>query len=257
MAVFAPDRRALLEFCAAEPIERVFLEDLVRRGGGRLVAVGEGGRIDGVAHIGVNVVPSGRGCAAFAELIDRHSRMIIGDEAPVGELWEAAATHLQEPREDRPGQPVFVIDEPPEPGDTRLREATADDLELLVPACAAAHYEELGTDPLHADGDGFRWRTRAQIDEGRSWLWAENGTILFTAEAAAWTPHAVQLQPVWVDPEVRTRGYAQRALRDLFRRLLAATPAVCLFSRPENAPAIHLYEKVGMRRDGSYRSVLL
>jgi predicted GNAT family acetyltransferase len=32
---------------------------------------------------------------------------------------------------------------------------------------------------------------------------------------------------------------------------------VCLFVRPENAPAIHLYEKVGMRRRGSYRSVLL
>ena len=32
-----------------------------------------------------------------------------------------------------PGQPVFVIDDPPEPGGTGLREATPDDLELLVP----------------------------------------------------------------------------------------------------------------------------
>jgi uncharacterized protein len=257
MAVFAPERGALLDFCAEEPIERVFLEDLVRRGGGRLVAVGDEGRIQGVAHIGVNVVPSGRGCAAFADLIDRHARMIIGDEEPVGELWEAAAAHLEKPREDRPGQPVFVIDEPPEPGETRLREATADDLDLLVPACAAAHYEELGTDPLRADGDGFRWRTRAQIDEGRSWLWAENGTILFKAEASAWTPSAVQLQQVWVDPDVRNRGYAQRGLRDLCRSLLETTPAVCLFVRPENAPALHVYERIGMRRRGSYRSVLL
>ena len=37
----------------------------------------------------------------------------------------------------------------------------------------------------------------------------------------------------------------------------AETPSVCLFVRPENAPAIHLYEKIGMRRQGSYRSVLL
>ena len=257
MAVFAPDRRALLEFCAEEPIERVFLEDLVRRGGGRLLAVGEGERIDGVAHIGVNVVPSGRGCAAFADMIDTRCRMIIGDEAPVGELWDAAAEKLPPPREDRPGQPVFVIATPPEPGETGLREATPDDLELLVPACAAAHHEELGTDPLRRDPDGFRWRTRTQIDEGRSWLWSENGTILFKAEASAWTPTTVQLQQVWVDPEVRNRGFAQRALRDLCRRLLAATPTVCLFSRPENAPAIHVYEKVGMHRQGSCRSVLL
>ena len=128
---------------------------------------------------------------------------------------------------------------------------------MLVPACAAAHEEELGSDPLRADPDGFRWRTQAQIDDGRSWIWRENGTILFKAEASAWTPSAIQLQQVWVDPEARNQGNAQRALRDLFRRLLDATPAVCLFVRPENAPAIHVYEQVGMHRRGTYRSVLL
>lgn len=257
MDVFTPDRRALLEFCAEDPIERVFIEDLVRRGGGRLSAIGDGERLLAVAHTGVNVVPSGHGCAAFAGLVDTRARMIIGGEKAVGELWDAVSANLPAPREDRPGQPVFVIEEPPEPGGTGLREATADDLELLVPACAAAHNEELGSDPLRADPEGFRWRTRAQIDDGRSWIWRENGRILFKAEASAWTPSAIQLQQVWVDPTVRNHGNAQRALRDLFLRLLDRTPAVCLFVRPENAPAIHVYEKVGMRRQGSYRSVLL
>jgi len=183
--------------------------------------------------------------------------MIIGGDDAVGELWNAAAPNHPAPREDRPGQPVFVIDQPPEPGNTGLREAVPEDLDLLVPACAAAHEEELGTDPLRADPEGFRWRTRAQIEDGRSWLWTDNGTILFKAEASAWTPSAVQLQQVWVDPEVRNQGNAQRALRDLCRRLLLTTPAVCLFARPENAPALHVYEKIGMRREGSYRSVLL
>jgi uncharacterized protein len=257
MAVFTPDRRALLDFCAEDPIERVFIEDLVRRGGGRLSAVGDGDRLLGVAHIGVNVVPSGDGCGAFGELVDSRSRMIIGDEAAVGQLWDAVAGNLPKPREDRPGQPVFVLEEPPPPGDTGVHQAIVDDLELLVPACAAAHREELGSDPMRADPEGFRWRTRAQIEEGRSWLWTENGTILFKAEASAWTPSAVQLQQVWVDPGARNRGYAQRALRDLCRRLLATTPAVCLFVRPENAAALHVYERIGMRRRGSYRSVLL
>ena len=54
----------------------------------------------------------------------------------------------------------------------------------------------------------FRWRTSAQIDEGRSWLWLEDGVVLFKAEASAWTPHAVQIQQVWVDPAARGRGYA-------------------------------------------------
>jgi hypothetical protein len=257
MVVFTPERRALLDFCAEDPIERVFIEDLVRRGGGRLSAVGEPDRIEGVAHIGINVVPSGDGCWAFGDLVDSRSLMIIGDEVAVGQLWDAVSDRLPEPREDRSGQPVFVLDDVPDPGDTGLREASVDDLDLLVPACAAAHHEELGSNPMRRDPEGFRWRTRTQIDEGRSWLWSENGTIFFKAEASAWTPSAVQLQQVWVDPEVRNRGYAQRALRDLSRLLLESTPAVCLFVRPENEVAIHVYEKIGMRRQGSYRSVLL
>jgi GNAT superfamily N-acetyltransferase len=258
MTVFTPDRSVLLTFCADDPIERVFLEDLVRRGGGRFSAIGDRDRPDAVAHIGVNVVPSGRGCGALGARVDAAtSKMLIGDEAAVGELWDAIGTRVPPPREDRPGQPVFMLDSAPEPCETGVREATADDLELLVPACAAAHIEELGTDPMRSDPEGFRWRTRAQIDDGRSWLWEQDGTILFKAEASAWTPSAVQLQQVWVAPVARNHGYAQRALRDLCRRLLAETPAVCLFVRPENTPAIHVYEKIGMRRQGSYRSVLL
>jgi predicted GNAT family acetyltransferase len=38
---------------------------------------------------------------------------------------------------------------------------------------------------------------------------------------------------------------------------LRRVPAVCLFVRTDNAPAIRLYESIGMRRVLSYRSVLL
>ena len=182
--------------------------------------------------------------------------MIIGEEGAVGELWTAARAASPAPREDRPGQPVYVLEDPPARGDTGLRPATPDDFAVLLRACARAHAHELGVDPLERDPDGFRWRTRAQIEEGRSWLWLEDGAILFKAEASAWTPRAVQLQQVWVDPDVRNRGYAQRGMRDLCRLLLGRVPAVCLFVRPENAAAIRVYEAIGMRRTMTYRSVL-
>jgi predicted GNAT family acetyltransferase len=149
-----------------------------------------------------------------------------------------------------------VLEEPPEPGATALRPATHEDFDLLVPACAEAHREELGINPLERDPESFRWRTRAQIQDGRSWLWVEGTTILFKAEASAWTPSAVQLQQVWVDPRARGRGYAQRGMRDLCRLLLERVPAVCLFVRAENAPAIRVYENVGMRHTISYRSLV-
>jgi hypothetical protein len=151
---------------------------------------------------------------------------------------------------------VYALEEAPPPGETGLRLATLDDLARLVPACAAAHREEIGIDPLRRDPDGFRWRTRAQIEEGRSWIWLENGVIEFKAEASAWTPSAVQLQQVWVDPGARNRHNAQRAMRDLCRLLLEHVPTVCLFVRPENAPAIRVYEAIGMTQRLSYRSLI-
>jgi hypothetical protein len=248
----------ILRYCDEDPVERVFLEDVARRGLGRFVAVPDGGELRALCHLGVNVVPSGHGCEAFAREVARSTpRMLIGESRAVTELWEAASSRLPRPREDRPGQPVFEIREPPPAGDTGLRAATTTDLELLVPACAAAHEQELGVDPLSRDPDGFRWRTRSQIEEGRSWLWLEGGAILFKAEASAWTPAAVQLQQVWVDPAVRRQGYGARGLRDLCRLLLEHVPVVCLFVRSENGAAIRLYEAIGMEHVLDYRSVLL
>jgi hypothetical protein len=253
-----PTTEQILRFCAEDPIERVFLEDVARRGGARFAGLGDDGELQALCHLGTNVVPSGRGCGAFADLVARAgARMVIGEEGAVSDLWESTRRRLARPREDRPGQPVYAISEPPPQGDTGLRRATPRDLDVLVPACAAAHEEELGVDPLRRDANGFRWRTRAQIEEGRSWIWSEGRTIRFKAEASAWTPSAVQLQQVWVDPQVRRQGYASRGLRDLIRELLAQVPAVCLFVRAENEAAIRLYETIGMQRVLWYRSLLL
>ena len=252
-----PEFEEILAFCAEDPVERVLLEDVARRGLGRFAAVRGAGRLTALCHVGANLVPAGEGCGAFAEHALRgDSRMMVGPERAVTELWDAVREQMRGPRDDRPGQPVYAISEPPEPGDTGLRPATSRDLERLLPACAAAHLEEIGIDPLERDPEGFRWRTRSQIEEGRSWLWLEDGTIVFKAEASAWTPSVVQVQQVWVDPSVRGRGNAQRGMRDLCRLLLAQVQHVCLFVRPENAPAIRVYEAIGMRQVLSYRSVI-
>jgi uncharacterized protein len=252
-----PSLDQVLEFCSAEPVERVFLHEAARRGMGRMLATIERRRVTALCHLGANVVPSGPGSEAFADVTaTSRARMIIGEESAVTALWEAVRPRVAAPREDRPGQPVFAIAAAPQPGGSGLREATSQDFELLLPACAATHEGEIGVDPLRTDAEGFRRRTRQQIDERRSWVWIENGTILFKAEASAWTPDAVQLQQVWVDPEARNRGYGQRGLRDLIRLLLQRVPRVCLFVRADNPAAIRLYERVGMQRVGSYRSLL-
>ncbi len=257
-ATVVPSREQILAFCAEDPVERVFLEDVARRGLGRFTAVEDSaGHVTALCHAGANVVPSGRGCAAFADAAAQGgARMLIGEESAVGELWDAGRALFPQPRDDRPGQPVYALTDAPGPGETGLRPARASDLDVLVPACAAAHREEIGIDPLRRDPDSFRWRTRQQIEDGRSWLWLEDGVIRFKAEASAWTPSAVQLQQVWTDPEARRNGYAKRGLTDLCRLLLAQTPTVCLFVRPENTPALRLYDSIGMERVLTYRSLI-
>ena len=253
-----PKQDEILRFCARDPVERVFLEDVARRGLGHFAARYAAGEISALCHIGVNVVPSGERCDAFArETTKAAPRMLIGEQRAVSELWEAVRSSLPRVREDRPDQPVFEIRTPPPGGSTGLRAARVEDLELLLPACAAAHELELGIDPMRRDAEGFRWRTRSQIEEGRSWLWLEDGVILFKAEASAWTPAAVQLQQVWVDPDVRGRGYGARGLSDLCRLLLETVPIVCLFVRADNEPAIRLYDAIGMDHVLDYRSILL
>jgi hypothetical protein len=257
VTVSEPTRDQVLSFCAGDPVERVFLEDVARRGLGRFLGVEDDGELVALCHAGTNLVPSGQGCAAFADAAARaRARMIIGEAHAVTELWDAAAARLPPPREDRPGQPVYAITEAPQPGETGLRAATRGDLERLLPACAAAHALELGIDPLERDAEAFRWRTASQIEDGRSWLWLEDGVIRFKAEASAWTPAVVQVAQVWTDPEARGRGYAQRAMRDLCGLLLERVPSVTLFVRRENAPAIALYDRIGMKRVLEYRSVL-
>ena len=258
ISLVEPSTDQILAYCAESPIERVFLEDVARRGQGRFAAVeNDDESLRALCHLGTNVVPSGAGCDAFAAEAARAApRMLIGEQGAVTELWESGQRKLGRARQDRRDQPVYVIREPPERGETGLRAARRSDLDVLVPACARAHFEELSVDPLRRDPNGFRWRTRAQIEEGRSWAWIEHGVILFKAEASAWTPEAVQLQQVWVDPPARRRGNAARALRDLIRLLLEQVPAVCLFVRAENTPAIRLYEAVGMEHVLDYRSVL-
>ena len=252
-----PPLSAVLEFCAEDPVERVFLEDIARRQVGRFVAAGSRGRIDALCHVGANVVPAGSRVSRLSGLArNGNPRMMVGDERAVTELWSVLRDGLPAPLDDRPGQPVYTLRQAPDSAGTGLRLATLRDLDVLVDACAHAYEEEVGIDAFARDPEMFRWRTRSQIEASRSWIWREGDRILFKAEASAWTPTAVQLQQVWVDPSVRGRGFGRAGFADLCRDLLAHVPVVCLFARPDNVAAHALYEGAGMALAGTYRSLI-
>ena len=65
---------------------------------------------------------------------------------------------------------------------------------------------------------------------------------------------AKYIAETYFDNPVQRNG--ERGMRDLCRLLLERLPLVCLFVRAENAPAIRVYEAIGMRRTISYRSLI-
>src|SRR5256886_15720134 len=66
-ALVEPSHEQVLEFCARDPVERVFLEDVARRDLGRFVATdGAGGALAGLFHVGADNAPPRGGCPPFA-----------------------------------------------------------------------------------------------------------------------------------------------------------------------------------------------
>jgi hypothetical protein len=51
-----PTLEEVLEFCTRDPVERVFLEDVARRGFGRFVGV-RNQSLAALCHLGANLVP--------------------------------------------------------------------------------------------------------------------------------------------------------------------------------------------------------
>ena len=99
-ALIEPTHEQVLEFCSRDPVERVFLEDVARRGLGHFYGVERGdGRLEALCHAGANLVPSGEGCDRLAAAAaGSGSRMIIGDERAVTELWDAVLARLASSR---------------------------------------------------------------------------------------------------------------------------------------------------------------
>jgi len=90
-----PTLDEILVFCAEDPIERVFLEDIARRGLGRFSAFATRAGCRRSVTVGRERRSVRRHCGAFAGAVVRgQPRMIIGQEQAVDELWADAASAM-------------------------------------------------------------------------------------------------------------------------------------------------------------------
>lgn len=255
-----------------DPVTNVFVGSRVYAAGldpGRLGAelwgFHRGGRLTSLCYSGANLVPVGaddeaaRHFAERARAQGRRCSSIVGPVPAVTELWRVLRPSWGEPRTVRSRQPVMTTSAPPcvRP-DPAVRRVMMDEFDVLYPACVAMFTEEVGVSPQTGDGGVlYRARVAELIRSRRAFARIENGRVVFKAEIGAVTPHACQVQGVWVHPELRGRRYAVHGMAAVVDEALRSiAPAVTLYVNDFNAAARATYRRVGFRDAGTFMSVM-
>jgi uncharacterized protein len=266
------DRDDVLAICDRDAVTNVFVSSRIHaagldpaRLGAQVWGYHEAGRLTSLCYSGANLVPVAAGpdaVTAFAErarLQGRRCSSIVGPSAAVTRLWQLLEPHWGRPREVRASQPVMVISgDPRVPPDPLVRPVRLDQVDILLPASVAMFTEEVGVSPIGPDGGAaYRARVTELVRTGRSYARIEDGRVVFKAEVGAATPHACQVQGVWVPPDLRGRGHASRGMAAVVaqaRRTVA--PVVSLYVNDFNAPARAAYRRAGFAEAGTFMSVL-
>jgi uncharacterized protein len=266
------DRDDVLELCDRDPVVNVFVSSRVHeagldpvRLGGQMWGFVPGGRLTSACYAGANLVPVGATPAAAtafagrARLQGRRCSSIVGPSEAVRQMWELLRPYWGQPREIRDAQPVMAISGPPRvAADPDLRRVRPSELDVLLPASVAMFTEEVGVSPLGPDGGAaYRARVAELIALGRAFARIEDGRVMFKAEIGAVTPHACQVQGVWVRPELRGRGLARAGMAAVVTEALRSiAPVVSLYVNDFNAPARAVYRKVGFTEVATLTSIL-
>jgi uncharacterized protein len=144
------------------------------------------------------------------------------------------------------------------PPDAQVRPVRRDEFDVVLPACIDMFTEEVGVSPTGPDGGSlYRARVRELITAGRALARIDDGGVVFKAEIGAVTPHACQVQGVWVPPRLRGRGLSVAGMSAVVEYALRhVAPVVSLYVNDFNTPALAAYRHVGFRDVGTFMSVL-
>ncbi len=267
-----PDLDAVTALLAADPVRNVVVDYRARLThldptwlGGEIWGYEVDGELRSVCHAAANLIPAVADDDALASYAERalasprRCSAIVGTAHDVEKLWAHLEPHWPEPRELRLEQPHYEITEAPSVElDPLVGRTLIGELDALYPAAVAMHIEEVGVSPEERGGAaGFRAGLQQLILTNRSYSRIEDGRVLFKADLAAVTPHACQVQGVWVDPELRGQGIGTRAMATVVALALRdVAPVVSLYANSFNHQALRTYEKIGFVRTDTFSTIL-
>jgi predicted GNAT family acetyltransferase len=103
----------------------------------------------------------------------------------------------------------------------------------------------------------YRSRVAELIAAGRAFALFDGDRVVFKAEIGAATAAACQVQGVWVDPPLRSRGIGSAGMAAVVDEALkTVAPMISLYVNDYNVPARRAYQKVGFVDVGCFMSVL-
>ncbi len=261
----------VLEFLGRRPLHNVAMMSLIRDNGlisalnrGTFYACRDANRqLEGVALIGHATLLetiSDRALQAFARLIAEcpEIHLIMGEQERIQDLWDhcdSTGRHMRRACRELLFElrwPVEVHDSAPQ-----LQVATVAELELIMPVQANMAFEESGVNPLDADPLGFRRRCLRRIEQGRTWVVIENGSLVFKADIIAETSEVIYLEGIWLSEEARNQGHGVNFVSELSRTLLKRAQSVCLLVNERNKRAQAFYKKCGYLFRATYETIFL
>jgi len=265
------DREKALAFLCERPLHTFGMTGLIRDNGwvsplnrGRFyVYQDSSGTIEGVALIGHNTlmeVRSDLAIEAFARLAQScpHIYLVLAEEAVMRKFWHHY--HASEPVEFE--EKRYSLLKQSWPTEARepisgLRKAAFEDLDLVIKAHVKSGIEETGVNGLEQDPQGFPQRCALRIERGHTWVWINNGKLIFKVEVLTDTPELIYLESMWIAPEERNKGYGLRCIAQLGREFLKRSAAICLLVQEQNIAAQLIYEQAGYKNIGYYRAVFM
>lgn len=271
------DLQQVQELLERDPITNVFVDHRVRLTrldprwiGGEMWGYVEGGELVAICHAAANLVPvtvptSGDTEAALDAFVaralaqGRQCSSIVGRADAVGRLWAGVQDFWGLPRMVRSAQPFLTIDHQPRvAGDPLVRRVREDEFETIYPACVDMFTEEVGISPEIGGGrDLYRTRVRQLVSKGLAFARIEDGQVVFKAEIGSVTPHACQVQGVWVHPARRGEGVSAPGMAAVVEQALAdIAPVITLYVNDHNIAAQRAYERIGMTRRCTFSTIL-
>ncbi len=267
------DRDTALALCARDRVANVFvaariLEGSIAASPGSLIGHVEAGDLTGLAWVSANVVPvelDDAGVTAVAARIMRMRRQcasIFGPTDQVIGLWDRLGPSWGPVRAVRTHQPLLSTSTPPSSLgvdlDDRVRPATLDEVDLVLPAAAHMFTEEIGYPPYHGSDRGYRASIAALIRQGHTYVRIQDGEVVFKADIGSLALGCAQVQGVWLHPRLRGQGLAVPAMASVVEQVLAG-PAdeVSLYVNDFNVAARATYDRCGFHEVGAFTTVLL